>query len=354
MLSSTLILCSVIVCITATSDFCWKDSYTRGVGKVPARCAENQVGIGLFCYDNCPAGYSRFGFDCHTDCPADFRDDGLFCRHAEYGRGVGYPWKFGDPLSDRHMWARCLRDHPEGCEKHLLIVYPKCAPGYWAFGCCICRPSQPDCPALGLNRGIDLSCAKRIIIGKPQIGVCEADEELDAGLCYPKCKPGYYGVAFVCWAEAPSNWVNCGMGAAKSSGSCTSAIIGQVASVGQLAVGIATAFAASGIAKLTAPADAQRLSKLKKAYQSIKDNEEVKLALANYERLNKLKKGYVAIETALEGTTVEDEARLAAIIISITEPTGISSVVGAYTYPLCSKIVQQQHENSIVKLSKTE
>jgi hypothetical protein len=45
-----------------------------------------------------------------------------------------------------------------------LIAYPKCKTGYNNLGCCICRPKIPNCLALGLNAGIDLSCAKKIIV----------------------------------------------------------------------------------------------------------------------------------------------------------------------------------------------
>ena len=48
------------------------------------------------------------------------------------------------------------------CEKFGAVAYPKCKPGYTSFGCCICRPSNPDCKALGMITGIDLSCAKNI------------------------------------------------------------------------------------------------------------------------------------------------------------------------------------------------
>ena len=37
---------------------------------------------------------------------------------------------------------------------------------------------------------------------------CRPDEELDAGLCYKKCKPNYHGVGPVCWA----NTQGCGIG----------------------------------------------------------------------------------------------------------------------------------------------
>ena len=58
--------------------FCWRDSYGRGVGKIPAKCPSEKDKIGGFCYSKCPLGMKRFGFDCHSVCPFDFRDDGLF------------------------------------------------------------------------------------------------------------------------------------------------------------------------------------------------------------------------------------------------------------------------------------
>lgn len=36
----------------------------------------------------------------------------------------------------------------------------------------------------------------------------------------------------------------------------------------------------------------------------------------------------------------EDIIRLSAEILAILDPTGVSGVIAAYTYPLCSKIAQ--------------
>ncbi len=89
------------------STFCWKDTYGRGVGTPLSTCPTTKDKIGLLCYTKCPAGYSRYGFDCHQGCPSGFTNEGLFCRKQEYGRGGGYAWQFGDPLSDSGMYARC-------------------------------------------------------------------------------------------------------------------------------------------------------------------------------------------------------------------------------------------------------
>jgi hypothetical protein len=330
----------------AENEFCWRDSYGRGVGTIPENCAPGQKRIGLLCYQNCPANTKRFGFDCHSVCPSGMRDDGLFCRAAEYGRGVGYPWKFGDkPFSLDDARARCAAANPQGCEKNGEIIYPKCQPGYSAFGCCICRPQTPNCAALGLNPGIDLSCAKKITIGNPVTGSCPGQDK-DAGLCYPKCRPGYAGVGPVCWGQPPPGWVQCGMGAAKDSTACASVVFGQVASVGQLAITVASLGSSTALtAGMSASEKASRLAKLKQQYSALKvqfellkkSNQNVQKAVDAYQAANVGKKGYKAMGTAEDAVTEEDMIRLAAQIAAIVDPTGISDTVASYTYPKCSK-----------------
>lgn len=161
------------------------------------------------------------------------------------------------------MRSRCERDNggPGTCEMNGLIFYPKCRSGYSAFGCCICRPPVPNCPSLGLNPGIDLSCARKIIIGDPIPMSCASGKYYDAGLCYVQCKSGYNGVGPVCWGQPPSGWVNCGMGAAKDSATCAKIIFSQVASVGQMAMNIATLGSSSGATTITSFSRLQNAAK---------------------------------------------------------------------------------------------
>lgn len=318
-------------------EFCWRDSYGRGVGTIPLTCAPGQEKVGLLCYTNCPAGMKRAGVDCHSICPEGLRDDGLFCRAAEYGRGAGYAlWNEG----------KCNQENPQGCEKNGALWYPKCKAGYEAFGCCICRPKKPDCGALGLNSGIDLSCGKKIQIGDVHTGSCPPGQDSDAGLCYEKCKTGYAGVGPVCWGQPPPGWSECGMGAAKDSKTCASIIFGQVAAVGQLAMTVASLGSSTALnAGMSAPQKASKLAKLKQQYSALKvqfdllrkNNQVVQGAIDTFDAANKGKKGYVAMETAENAVTEEDMIRLAAQIAAIMDPTGISDTVAAFTYPKCSK-----------------
>jgi len=212
--------------------FCWKATEGRGVGLIPQECPAGKERIGALCYTKCPRGYVRFGFDCHQTCPSGFRDDGLFCRKSEYGRGAGYTiWDLGG----------CERDHGRGnCEQWGLIYYPKCKRGYHNVACCICRPNSFSCSSYGLGGQLDLSCGKKIIIGDPTPMICNSNQEYDAGLCYPFCPSGMYGVGPVCWSHCAQEHVDCGAACASSGDTCASQIFDQVLSVLIIAANVAT------------------------------------------------------------------------------------------------------------------
>jgi len=130
--------------------------------KALERCVADNKGLGCeqwgaIIYPKCKAGFFNVACCiCEEYCPEGFRDDGLYCaKPSAYGRGVGYPWEFGDEMNLDAAWKRCQKDHPEGCEQWGLIIYPKCKPGFHNVGCCIC---SPDCPAGWTDIGV--SCEK--------------------------------------------------------------------------------------------------------------------------------------------------------------------------------------------------
>ena len=247
-------------------------------------------------------------------------------------------------MNDRGMFSRCENTHGRGnCEKWGAVVYPKCRSGFSPAGCCICRPSVPNCGALGFNGGIDLSCAKRIIIGDPRRMDCASGQEYDAGLCYRPCNSGYNGVGPVCWGNAPSGWVNCGMGAAKTSKICAETIFDQVVSVGNLALNIATFGAGRAASFAKNSAEARRLKELYENMKKIVDANQRVQQIVNHGQGK-----YPAVEAGKsiaeilranpDNITPEDMVRVAAQIAALIDPTGVADVVAAYTYPKCSKI----------------
>jgi hypothetical protein len=95
---------------------------------------------------------------CWKRCPSGWTDIGVSCTKPKpYGRGVGFPWKFGDKaFSLKGAKKRCEKKHGAGkCEKNGLIYYPKCKTGFHNAGCCIC---SPDCPSGFKDHGA--FCAK--------------------------------------------------------------------------------------------------------------------------------------------------------------------------------------------------
>ena len=333
-------------------EFCWRDTVTRGVGTVPTNCPAGSDRIGALCYAQCKLGQTRVGLDCHAKCPPGWRNDGLFCRLAEYGRGVGYPWKGSDGLSNSGMLARCnAAEAPNSCQMWGAIAYPKCKEGYEPFGCCLCRPKTvPSCTSVGLRPGaFDLSCAKGINIGVIRGSICEAGKEMDAGLCYKSCPVGYDGVGPVCWAKAPATWQDCGMGAAKNGATCASVIGGQVTAVIKPLIAVVSAFRSGGVP--TQPANPAKVNDLKERLKELRALYKAGVSTDAYKGLNQVKQAsdMADFEGKINGVvTEEDVARVAAELAEASIPSGgvtgvvksVTGIVSAYTYPKCSKYFQ--------------
>ena len=216
--------------------YCYRESYTRDLGE-PMKCpADKQYDAGL-CYKPCETDYKGVGPICWQNCSPGFRDDGAFCfKPAPYGRGGGYPWKFGDGLNDDGMRSRCEKDHGKGnCEKDGLIFYPKCKPGFHKFGCCVCTP---NCPPGQTDIGV--SCAKRSYsrgVGVP-VSTCPSNKEKDGLLCYNQCRSGFHGVGPVCWQNCPPGMVDCGAGCAANKSACVTTTANMVMPGLELAIKI--------------------------------------------------------------------------------------------------------------------
>jgi len=205
---------------------CWKQTYTRGAGTVPtADCPAGQEKDAGLCYPKCKSGFTGVGPVCWRGCPDKFRDDGAFCaKPAAYGRGGGYPWKFGDPAFNLdNARGRCEGENGGAgtCEQDGAIWYPKCKAGFTKVGCCVCSPSCPS----GMT-DIGVSCAKESYgRGVGTTPGCGPGMELDAGLCYPVAAQGFKGVGPVAWGKCPTEFpFECGAGCAKNQAACATAV----------------------------------------------------------------------------------------------------------------------------------
>ena len=250
-LFATMTFFMTISTVQASIDFCWKDSYGRGVGTIPSTCTAGLKKEGMLCYEPCKAGYetSTLGA-CLQKCTNGFTDQGLFCRKAEY-HVKEYPWQFGDPLNDSGMTRRCEAVHGSGkCWKPLLVVVERCKVGYeHILG--FCRPERaPNCIAEGYAGQFDLSCTKDTYFKTPKIANCANGQENNAGLCYKSCGSGSYGVGPVCWSSCSAKTLptECGAGCTSDATACATQTTNLVMSVLDSAVSIATAVGTLGVA----------------------------------------------------------------------------------------------------------
>lgn len=314
----------------ARGEFCWRESYGRGVGTIPTSCNGGQQYDAGLCYDQCQSGMKGVGPVCWGSCPGGWTDHGVGCtKPAPYGRGGGYPWKFGDALNDSGMFQRCEADNGRGnCEKNGAVVYPKCKPGYHQVGCCVC---SPDCPAGFGDTGA--TCTK------PSYGrgagkiptACAGGAEYDAGLCYTGCRAGFSGVGPVCWGQCPAGWVNCGAGCASSADECAGAITDQVVSVLDVAANIALTVATSGGGTA---AKAAITTSAKSAAHRVMAKGVSKAAM-------KKKMRELANEA---GQTIQEKQLEIMASMAMGEdfdpyeldPTGVASIVKAYNKPVCN------------------
>ena len=172
---------------------------------------------------------------------------------------------------------------------------------------------------------------------------CPAGQVYDAGLCYKGCNSGYNGIGPVCWANGPSGWVNCGMGAAATSKVCAETIFDQVSSVGNLALNAATFGAGKAASFAKNSAEAKKLKDLYEKMKKAADNSQkvqdaIKQAQGKYPGVEEGKSMADLLKANPDNITPEDMVRVAAQIAALLDPTGVADVVGSYTYPKCSKI----------------
>ena len=253
------------------ADFCWRDSYGRGVGTTINSCPSNRDKIGALCYSKCPSGWNRVGYDCHE--------------------------------GDRTTFFGWFRNIIKG----------------------------------------------RVIIGDPIPLTCPPGKQYDAGLCYNSCRAGYKGAGPVCWGQAPQGWVECGMGAAKSDWLCATTTGGQVMSVAKMGKFVSTLGTSSASAPAEAPgklaafitdlkAKFPKLTKLVEKLMEFFKSDMFKRGMQSIQVRNWFEEvgQTLALNQENGDISAADVTRLVATLISIFDPSGVSSTVGAYTHDICT------------------
>jgi len=207
-----------LAAVNEPTEFYWKDSYGRGVGKVADVCPAGKNQRGALCYDSCRDGYSDKGtLTCSTNCPSGYSDRGAICH---YDGTTSY-----SPV----RWDGCLYNTFLGCIGG--TVEDGCRGGFSKrASMCYANLSVPS----GMSGSV-WDPTKGTYNLSPVAMVCRAGQQRDpgdpGGLCYDACRPGYSGVGPVCWAASAPKYVDCGMGSAIDQNTCALVIGGQVTSV---------------------------------------------------------------------------------------------------------------------------
>lgn len=334
-------------------EICWKKTSTRGVGKIPTSCPAGYPDYdgALVCYQSCQPGYTGAAWVCWQNCPAGFRDIGVSCaKPAPYGRGGGYAYWW--PVEGRSAaLARCRNATGGECEMYGELAYPKCAAGYYAFGCCVCSPLCP-----GGMRDDGAFCAKNTHTRLSSSTTCPPGQIKDAGLCYPECPSGSTGVGPVCWGSCSGTYsTGCGAACAKSVSACTFSIINQVQSAADVALNVTSLVATAGAAapalqaaRLTAKALGKRVlnSQTRSTLKTQAENA-IRASIQANKTLKRIGNVQAKLETAADISDAAellvqayeqgefDWTALVPTTVADFDPTGILSLVGAFNKPIC-------------------
>ena len=84
------------------------------------------------------------------------------------------------------------------------LCFPDCPAGYKSDGAFLCYKQYDGFDQNGGNGQLHTltSITKNILLDTGIVPTdCGPDRDNDAGLCYPKCKPGFHGVGPLCWQD---------------------------------------------------------------------------------------------------------------------------------------------------------
>lgn len=318
----------------AGGDFCWKDAYGRGVGKIPNKCPGNKQKIGALCYDRCSSDYERKGVDCHQKCKSGWTDHGLLCYNGEATYFAGSKWE-SCQVKNWQYTCSC----PSGYDKCATMCYKRCKPGYGSPGTCsdFC---QMSCTGQGYAAGVSPSCPKKMELSPGLTGmVCDSGDEMDAGLCYPKCAHGYKGVGPVCWIDdfklGNVDFVQCGMAFALDSEVCATTTTDQVVSALEMFYCLGTAFTGAWACAVSKPNSSEGYYKLAK--------EVIPILIDTFGASTSM---IEPIQECIEDKCdPEDMAKMILNWLSIVDPTGISGVVSSFWHPKCNDMRKEYNKN---------
>jgi hypothetical protein len=315
-----------------TTPYCYRNSYDRGVGIVPeTRCANGRDRYGALCYNKCPGGYVRqnvggSNFACVKSCPSGYRKTiENFCEVEKAQRKCDWHCKQG--------WREVAGGQ---CRKNgTALLNAKtcyCPDRYNNMGAnCQIKPKYQN---ITMPYAGGQSNQRRYTDPYPLVNYCKSNRELQAGMCYNKCRANYHGLVTACWQNCQPGKVECAAGCASSKQDCAMSTVNQVMSVALVANAIYAKYAEAYPAATKAASEMTAIEKamarftealtefMAKNAQSIQNFNDIKLA------------GSIGVELA---SAIED-------LLGASSSSGLRSLIDKQDYDELVKVINPNSE----------
>ena len=315
-----------------TTPYCYRNSYDRGVGIVPeTRCANGRDRYGALCYNKCPGGYVRqnvggSNFACVKSCPSGYRKTiENFCEVEKAQRKCDWHCKQG--------WREVAGGQ---CRKNgTALLNAKtcyCPDRYNNMGAnCQIKPKYQN---ITMPYAGGQSNQRRYTDPYPLVNYCKSNRELQAGMCYNKCRANYHGLVTACWQNCQPGKVECAAGCASSKTDCAMSTVNQVMSVALVANAIYAKYAEAYPAATKAVSEMTTIEKAMARFTEALTEFMAKNA-QNIQNFNDIKlAGSIGVELA---SAIED-------LLGASSSSGLRSLIDKQDYDELVKVIDPNSE----------
>ena len=315
-----------------TTPYCYRNSYDRGVGIVPeTRCANGRDRYGALCYNKCPGGYVRqdaggSNFACVKSCPSGYRKTiQNICEIEKAQRNCRWACKGG--------WREVAGGQ---CRKNgTALLNAKtcyCPDKYNNMGAnCQIDPKYQN---ITMPYAGGQSNQRRYTDPYPLVNYCKSNRELQAGMCYNKCRANYHGLVTVCWQNCQPGKVECAAGCASSKQDCAMSTVNQVMSVALVANAIYAKYAEAYPAATKAASEMTAIEKAMARFTEALTEFMAKNA-QNIQNFNDIKlAGSIGAELA---SAIED-------LLGASSSSGLRSLIDKQDYDELVKVINPNSE----------
>tara|TARA_Y100000813_G_scaffold186935_1_gene159909 strand:- start:31 stop:831 length:801 start_codon:yes stop_codon:yes gene_type:complete len=168
----------------------------------------------------------------------------------------------------------------------------------------------------------------------PLVNYCKSNRELQAGMCYNKCRANYHGLVTACWQNCQPGKVECAAGCASSKQDCAMSTVNQVMSVALVANAIYAKYAEAYPAATKAASEMTAIEKAMARFTEALTEFMAKNA-QNIQNFNDIKlAGSIGVELA---SAIED-------LLGASSSSGLRSLIDKQDYDELVKVINPNSE----------